>query len=184
MPGRRGLHSRYTKLTARGKNKNQKVVAGRPGTAWIHLRHCYPNGGEIPAASCIGHHACHSRRHHCVASPPPVQASRRLTAAPCRSLPLGLDGPGGDARTLPEMREWQDLLRQAEVELAAVETHTKRRGSSRRIMTVRFRPAYIRVINRRYSAFNCHLLCFQNKKAGSWTIHPIAGPNQSAPLRA
>jgi hypothetical protein len=33
------------------------------------------------------------------------------------------------------------------------------RGSSRRIMTLRFRPAYIRVINRRLSVHRCHLLC-------------------------
>jgi hypothetical protein len=122
--------------------------------------------------------------------------SRQLAVAHCRSA---LTGPGGDAGTLTEMREWQDLFWQAEAEQAAVETHTERRillssmrsqsaslvrGSSRRIMTVRFRPAYIRVINRRFSAFNCHLLCFQNRKAGSWTKHPRAGPNQSAPLRA
>jgi hypothetical protein len=122
--------------------------------------------------------------------------SRQLAVAHCRSA---LTGPGGDARTLTEMREWQDLFWQAEAEQAAVETHTERRilvrfmrsqpaflvrGSSRRIMTVRFRPAYIRVINRRDSALNCHLLSFQNKKAGFWTRHPRAGPNQSAPLRA
>src|SRR5882724_10711611 len=32
------------------------------------------------------------------------------------------------------------------------------RGSSRRIMTVRFRPADIRVINRRIGRLSCHLL--------------------------
>jgi len=126
--------------------------------------------------------------------------SRKLAVAHCRSA---WTGPGVDAGTLTEMREWQYLFRQAEAELAAVEAHTERRilvrfmryglwtqsallvrGSSRRIMTVRFRPAYIRVINRRFVAINCHLLCFQNKKAGSWTNHPRAGPNQSAPIRA
>jgi hypothetical protein len=33
------------------------------------------------------------------------------------------------------------------------------RGSSRRIMTMRFRPADIRVINRRIGLLSCHLLC-------------------------
>ena len=53
------------------------------------------------------------------------------------------------------------------------------RGSSRRIMTVRFRPAYIRVINRRFVALNCHLLCFQNKSpAPGKTIQEPAQTNQ------
>ena len=116
---------------------------------------------------------------------------RHPSRLPCGSLRSALTGPAGDARALPEMREWQDLFWQAEAELAAVEAHTERRillrsmrsqsaclvrGSSRRIMTVRSRPAYIRVINRRCSAFNCHLLCFQNKNAGSWINSPRAGP--------
>src|SRR5437879_13421804 len=78
--------------------------------------------------------------------------SPQFAVAHCRSA---LTGPGGDARTLTEMREWQDLFWQAEAEQAAVETHTERRillrsmrsqsarlvrGCSRRIMTVRFRP--------------------------------------------
>jgi len=115
--------------------------------------------------------------------------SRQFATAHYRSA---LTGPGGDAGALTQMREWQVLFWQAEAELATVETHTARRillrsmrsqpallvrGSSRRIMTVRFRPAYIRVINRRYQRLNCHLLCFPNKKAGSWTKHPRAGPN-------
>jgi hypothetical protein len=119
--------------------------------------------------------------------------SRQFAVAHCRSA---LTGPGGDAGRLTEMREWQDLFWQAEAEQATVETHTERRillrsmrsqsallvrGSSRRIMTVRFRPAYIRVINRRYQRLNCHLLCFPNKKAGSWTKHPRAGPNHQPP---
>jgi hypothetical protein len=42
------------------------------------------------------------------------------------------------------------------------------RGSSRRIMTVRFRPADIRVINRRIGLLSCHLLCpFSSPKPGS-----------------
>ena len=117
--------------------------------------------------------------------------SRQLAVAHCLSA---LTGPGGDAGALPEMREWQDLFWQAKQSRRQFETHTERRillrsmrsqpaslvrGSSRRIMTVRFRPAYIRVINRRFSALNCHLFCFQNKKAGSWTRHPRAGPNQN-----
>jgi hypothetical protein len=122
--------------------------------------------------------------------------SRQLAITRCRSA---LTGPAVDAGAPTEMREWQDLFWQLEAELATVETHTARRillrsmrsqpallvrGSSRRIMTVRFRPAYIRVINRRHSNLNRHLLCFPNKKAGPWTNHPRAGPNQSAPLRA
>ena len=116
---------------------------------------------------------------------------RHPSRLPCGSLRSALTEPGGDARTLTEMREWQDLPCQPEAEQAAVETPTERRilltsmrsqparlvrGSSRRIMTVRFRPAYVRVINRRFSTFNCHLLCFQNKKAGSWINSPRAGP--------
>ena len=38
------------------------------------------------------------------------------------------------------------------------------RGSSRRIMTLRFRPAYIRVIQRRDSL--CHLLFLRSKAEG------------------
>jgi hypothetical protein len=38
------------------------------------------------------------------------------------------------------------------------------RGSSRRIMTLRFRPAYIRVINRRYLSTAATCSAFQNKK--------------------
>jgi hypothetical protein len=115
--------------------------------------------------------------------------SRQLAIAHCRSA---LTGPAGDAGTPTEKREWQNLLWRVEAELVTVETHTARRillcsmrsqpallvrGSSRRIMTVRFRPAYIRVINRRYQRLNRHLLCFLNKKAGAWTKHPRAGPN-------
>ena len=119
---------------------------------------------------------------------------RHPSRLPFGSLRSALTGPVGDAGTLTGMREWQDLFWQAEAELATVETHTVRRtllcsmrsqpaslvrGSSRRIMTVRFRPAYIRVINRRFQRLNRHLLCFQSKKAGSWTKHPRAGPNQN-----
>jgi hypothetical protein len=42
------------------------------------------------------------------------------------------------------------------------------RGSSRRIMTLRFRPAYIRVINRRYLSTAATCSAFQ-KKTG-WTF--------------
>jgi hypothetical protein len=48
------------------------------------------------------------------------------------------------------------------------------RGSSRRITTMRFRPADTRVINRRICLLSCHPLCcslvklgFQNTKPGS-----------------
>jgi hypothetical protein len=46
------------------------------------------------------------------------------------------------------------------------------RGSSRRIMTLRFRPAYIRVINRRYlsTAATCSAFPKQNKRAGSSSV--------------
>ena len=119
---------------------------------------------------------------------------RHPSRLPFGSLRSALTGPVGDAGTLTETREWQDLHWQAEAELATVETHTARRillssmrsqpallvrGSSRRIMTVRFRPAYIRLINRRYQRLNRHLLGFQNKRAGTWTTHPRAGPNQN-----
>ena len=39
------------------------------------------------------------------------------------------------------------------------------RGSSRRIMTVRFRPAYIRVINRRFSSTAVTCAAFKTKRA-------------------
>src|SRR5215469_7527243 len=100
---------------------------------------------------------------------------RHPSRLPFGSLRSALTGPVGDAGTLTGKREWQLLFWQAEAELATVETHTARRillrsmrsqpallvrGSSRRILTVRFRPAYIRVINRRYQRLNRHLLCF------------------------
>jgi hypothetical protein len=106
--------------------------------------------------------------------------SRHLAVARCRSA---LTGPGSDAGTLTNKREWQAVYWRKKADLVAVETHTERRillsfmrsqsaslvrGSSRRIMTVRFRPANIRLINRRFAALNCHLLCFRNKKAGAW----------------
>jgi len=108
--------------------------------------------------------------------------SRQLAGAHCRSA---LTGPGADARTPTEKREWQAVFWSGEAELAVVEAHTERRillrsmrsqpassvrGSSRRIMTVRFRPADIRVINRRVSRLNYHPLGFQSKRAGSWKI--------------
>jgi len=114
--------------------------------------------------------------------------SRQLAGARCRSA---LTGPGGDAGRPTEKREWQAVSWHLEAEQAAVEAHTVRRillrsmrsqpallvrGSSRRIMTVRFRPAYIRVINRRFRGLNCHLLGFQNRRAGTWTMNPRAGP--------
>ena len=126
----------------------------------------------------------------CVRSRLPY-GSRQLAGAHCRSA---LTGPGGDAGTPPEKREWQALSWQTEAEQVAVEAHTVRRillrsmrsqpaplvrGSSRRIMTVRFRPANIRVINRRLRGLNCHLFGFPNKRAGSWTVHPRAGPISS-----
>ena len=40
------------------------------------------------------------------------------------------------------------------------------RGSSRRIMTLRFRPAYIRVINRRYRSTAVICSAFLNENAG------------------
>jgi len=117
--------------------------------------------------------------------------SRQLAFARCRSA---LTGPSGDAGRPTKKREWQAVSWQAKAELAAVEAHTARRillrfmrsqpallvrGSSRRIMTVRFRPANIRVINRRLRSLNYHLLCFQHRRAGSSNKHPRAGPNQS-----
>jgi hypothetical protein len=114
--------------------------------------------------------------------------SRQLAGAHCRSA---LTGPGGGAGKPTEKREWQAVSWQTEAEEVAVEAHTVRRilassmrsqpaplvrGSSRRIMTVRFRPANIRVINRRFRGLNCHPLGFQNKRAGSWTLNPSAGP--------
>jgi PII-like signaling protein len=51
----------------------------------------------------------------------------------------------------------------------------------RRIMTLRFRPAYIRVIHRRESVRRCHLLCLpKTKRAGSplWRkVQPERTPN-------
>jgi hypothetical protein len=114
--------------------------------------------------------------------------SRQLAGAHCRSA---LTGPGGDAGKPTEKREWQAVPWQVKAEQVTVEAHTVRRillrsmrsqpallvrGSSRRIMTVRFRPANIRVINRRFRSLNCHLLGFPNKRAGSWTVNPEAGP--------
>ena len=49
------------------------------------------------------------------------------------------------------------------------------RGSSRRIMTLRFRPAYIRVINRRYLSAAATCSAFQ-KKTG-WPF-PLSGKFQ------
>ena len=42
------------------------------------------------------------------------------------------------------------------------------RGSSRRIMTLRFRPAYIRVINRRY--LSTAAICSAFKKQTGWSF--------------
>lgn len=44
------------------------------------------------------------------------------------------------------------------------------RGSSRRIMTMRFRPADIRVISRRFSRISCFLRC------GSISFIPLSRP--------
>jgi hypothetical protein len=176
------------------KEQNPDGRCGGPGTARVHVGDCHSHGGEIPAASRIGRHACHSRLC-CIATTRQgfPTAHRRFADARCRSA---LTEPGDDAGSPTEMREWQDLFWQAEAELAAVETHTERRifprsmrsqpaslvrGSSRRIMIVRFRPAYIRVIHRRDSALNCHLFCFRNKRADSSTISPRAGPNHRPP---
>jgi hypothetical protein len=47
------------------------------------------------------------------------------------------------------------------------------RGSSRRIMTLRFRPAYIRVINRRYLSTAATCSVFQNKTGRISSIEEI-----------
>ena len=50
------------------------------------------------------------------------------------------------------------------------------RGSSRRIMTLRFRPAHIRVINRRFSSTAAICSAFQNRKG--W---PFLNPGRGQP---
>jgi hypothetical protein len=63
--------------------------------------------------------------------------SQQVAGARCGSA---LTGPGGDARTPPENREWQAVYRQAEAVLAAVETHTERRILLR---FMRSQPAFL-----------------------------------------
>src|ERR1700733_6958989 len=52
------------------------------------------------------------------------------------------------------------------------------RGSSRRIMTLRFRPAYIRVINRRYLPTAATCLAFQNKTGGIFLCRGRSSPKE------
>jgi hypothetical protein len=79
------LQSRYTKLTARGKNINQTVTAvGREllGFGWAIATRTEAKFQKQAAQVAM---PCHSHPDHCVASPTPVQATLRLAA-------LGLDG--------------------------------------------------------------------------------------------
>jgi hypothetical protein len=120
----------------------------------------------LPSYSFVSH------RHH----------PSRLPFGPQRAA---LTGPGGDAEHLPDTREWQAEFwhhtsrsaRRAQVRVTGSGCTARRilqcsvrsgpwtqfafsvRGSSRRIMTMRFRPADIRVINRRICPRSCHPLC-------------------------
>ena len=53
------------------------------------------------------------------------------------------------------------------------------RGSSRRIMTLRFRPAHIRVINRRFSSTAAICSSFQNRKGWLFLNSGRASPNSN-----
>src|ERR1700722_10755336 len=52
------------------------------------------------------------------------------------------------------------------------------RGSSRRIMTLRFRPAYIRVINRRYLSTAATCSAFQNKTGWIFLCRGRSSPEE------
>ena len=117
------LHSRYTKLSARGKNKNQVVTAvGREllGFIWAiatrteakHQRRSRLVQGAMSAIPSI--HILWHRRHP---SRLPF-GSRQLAGARCRSA---LTGPGGDARTPTEKRDGRLCAGQMEAGQAAVE---------------------------------------------------------------
>jgi transposase len=56
------------------------------------------------------------------------------------------------------------------------------RGSSRRIMTLRFRPAYIRVINRRYLSTAATCFAFQKKTGWAFLYRGRSSP-QNNPLK-
>jgi hypothetical protein len=52
------------------------------------------------------------------------------------------------------------------------------RGSSRRIMTLRFRPAYIRVINRRYLSTAATCPAFQKQTGWSFLCRGSSSPEE------
>src|SRR3984957_18769136 len=53
------------------------------------------------------------------------------------------------------------------------------RGSSRRIMTLRFRPAYIRVINRRYLSTAATCSAFQKKTDWNFLCRGRSSPEEN-----
>jgi hypothetical protein len=130
--------------------------------------------------------------------------SRRAAPAGTRSEPISVltdylqKGPQQSRLTAAEKTTFSATKRKAA--LMTVDGHTKRRillssmrydlrvqsaplvrGSSRRIMTLRFRPAYIRLINRRDSSTSIICPVFPKAKRASLTRKRVNWPEKPTP---
>ena len=129
------LHARYRTLTARGKTKQHAVTRRRPRALRVHLGHRDHRGNQRARDPSGGGVARRARDH----------GNGRRSSGGGRGA-HGMENPRGHyaaglrARPAPVVR-----------------------GSSRRIMIVRSRPANIRVINRRDSRLDCHRCCVHER---------------------